>query len=76
MLAPILFGLGAMLGAFLGAFAGCFLLEIMRGTPLDKAREAAFGNLSGKFLGIVCKCGMGGLMIAIIAHTIWPIEQS
>lgn len=75
LLAPFFFGLGAMLGAFLGAFAGCFLLEILRGTSLSRAREAAFGNLSGKFLGVVCKCGTGGLMVAIIAHSIWPIEQ-
>lgn len=70
LLAPVFFGLGAFIGALLGAWIGCFIMEILRGRPGHEAVTAAFGTMVGRFLGTVCKCGVGGVMLAITARYI------
>lgn len=70
LLAPFFFGLGALLGALMGAWIGCFVMELLRGRPTKEAVDAAFGAMVGRFLGTVCKCGVGGLMLAITAQYI------
>lgn len=72
MLAPLFFGLGALIGALIGAWLGCFLMEILKGRPRNEAVEAAFGAMMGRFLGTVCKCGVGGAMLALTGRYIWP----
>lgn len=72
LLAPLFWGLGALIGALIGAWAGCLLMELARGRPWKEALDAAFGSLMGKFLGVVCKLGAGAMMIAATAHHIWP----
>ncbi|WP_297218973.1 DUF456 domain-containing protein [uncultured Desulfovibrio sp.] len=72
LLAPLFFGLGALLGALLGAWLGCFLVEFLRGRPLQDALDAAFGTMMGRFLGTVCKCGVGGAIVALTARRICP----
>lgn len=72
LLAPLFFGLGAFIGALLGAWSGCFVMELLRGRPTHAAIEAAFGAMVGRFLGTVCKCGIGAAMIALTSHAIWP----
>lgn len=74
LLAPLFFGLGALLGALLGAWIGCFIMELLKGRPRGEAVEAAFGAMVGRFLGTVCKCGVGGAMLALTGQYIWPEE--
>ena len=70
--APFLLGIGALLGALFGAWLGCLLVELMRGRPLQQSLDAAFGTMVGRFLGTVCKCGVGGAIVALTAQRIWP----
>lgn len=71
--APFLFGLGALLGALAGAWLGCYLMElIIRGGGHAKAMQAAMGALVGRFLGTVCKCAIGAVILTCIARAVWP----
>jgi len=70
--APFLFGLGALLGALAGAWIGCYLMELLRGKGHAQAVQAAMGALLGRFLGTVCKCGIGAIILTCIARAIWP----
>lgn len=72
LLAPLFFGLGALIGALAGAWLGCFVVELLKGRPVNAALDAAFGAMVGRFLGTVCKCGAGGGMLALAARHIWP----
>jgi uncharacterized protein YqgC (DUF456 family) len=72
MCAPFLFGLGALLGALAGAWLGCCLMELVRGGGHEKAVQAATGALVGRFLGTVCKCGIGAVILTCIARAVWP----
>lgn len=72
LLAPLFWGLGALIGALAGAWLGCFVMELFKGRPMPEATSAAFGAMMGRFLGTVCKCGVGGAMIVLTAHRIWP----
>lgn len=74
--APFFLGLGALAGALLGAWGGCFIVEFMKGRNLGEAGHAAFGTMTGRFLGTICKCVTGALMIAIIAYNIWPSDRA
>lgn len=73
--APFFLGLGALVGALFGAWGGCFIVEFMKGRNLGEARHAAYGTMTGRFLGTICKCLAGALMVAIIAHNIWPSDR-
>lgn len=72
LLAPLFFGLGALIGALAGAWLGCFVMEMVNNRPLKEALDAAFGAMMGRFLGTVCKIGVGGVMLALTAQRIWP----
>jgi uncharacterized protein YqgC (DUF456 family) len=72
MCAPFMFGLGALLGALAGAWLGCYLMELLRGNSHEKAVQAAMGALVGRFLGTVCKCGIGAVILTCIARAVWP----
>ncbi len=71
-MAPLFFGLGAFIGALIGAWLGCYVMERLKGRPSKEATSAAFGAMVGRFLGTVCKCGIGGGMLAIVGRYIWP----
>lgn len=71
-LAPLFWGIGALIGALLGAWTGCFLMELARGNNTQIASKAAFGSMLGKLLGTICKMGIGAGMIYITAKLIWP----
>jgi len=70
--APFLFGFGALLGALVGAWLGCYLMELARGGGHGKAVQAAMGALVGRFLGTVCKCAVGAIILTCIARAVWP----
>lgn len=72
LLAPLFFGLGALIGALIGAWIGCFFMEVAKSRPVKEAADAAFGAMVGRFLGTVCKCGIGGVMLAVTANRVWP----
>lgn len=74
LLAPLFWGLGALLGALAGAWLGCFCVEMLKGRGAALALQAAWGAMLGRFLGTVCKCGVGGCMIALTAKKILPTE--
>ncbi len=71
-LAPLFWGIGAFIGALAGAWIGCLVMELCRGMPAPKAFDAAFGTMMGRFLGTVCKVGLGAVIIAITCQRIWP----
>ena len=73
LLAPFLFGLGAVFGALAGAWGGSFLAErLLGGRPVREAVTAANGALLGRFLGMTAKFGLGISMIVWTAAAIWP----
>mgnify|MGYP004637257511 CR=1 FL=1 len=72
LLAPLFFGLGALMGALGGAWLGCLLMELLKGRSRREAFDAAFGTLVGRFLGTLCKCGVGAAMVAMTAQCLWP----
>lgn len=59
VLAPLFFGLGAVIGTFLGAYLGSLTYELLSGTTSIRAREKAKAMLFGKFLGTFAKIGAG-----------------
>lgn len=71
-LAPMFWGIGAFLGALMGAWLGCFGMELLKGRPAEEALSAAFGTLVGRFLGTICKIGIGATMIVFVWRSIWP----
>ncbi len=72
MCAPLFFGFGALLGALAGAWLGCYLMELLRGGGHAQAVRAAMGAMMGRFLGTVCKCAVGGVILTCIARAVWP----
>lgn len=74
LLAPLFWGIGALLGALAGAWFGCFTVEILKGRGAEQALRAAWGAMLGRLLGTVSKCGVGGCMIALTAKKILPSD--
>jgi hypothetical protein len=66
LLAPLLFGLGAVLGFFFGGFTAVLIVELIRRNRLKPAFRAAWGALLGRFVGI-CAKGISALAMIIIA---------
>ncbi len=75
LLAPLFFGIGALIGALIGAWIGSFIMEKAKGRPTNEATKAAFGAMVGRFLGTICKCGIGAVMLAVINRYVWPQEN-
>ena len=72
---PFLLGIGALIGALVGAWGGCYLMERYHGKNDQEARQAAKGALVGRFLGIVIKCGIGGIMLGLTCKTIFTVPD-
>lgn len=70
--APFFFGLGALVGALAGAYLGCLALELGQGRSMDVARRSAWGQLWGRFFGMVIKFGLGVTMLVLSIPRIWP----
>lgn len=67
LLAPMFFGLGAVLGTFLGAYVGTLGYELATGATLPRAKEKAKGVLFGRFIGTFAKIGAGFFAIYLEA---------
>jgi uncharacterized protein len=52
-------------GIIIGPFIGAMLLELLGGYKLDKASRAGLGATLGVFVGVVAKCMICALMIAV-----------
>ena len=61
--APFLFGLGALAGAIGGAYFGCLGVELLNKRPLADAKQAAWGAMVGKVLGMALKIGIGIVLL-------------
>ncbi len=69
LMAPVFFGVGAVIGTFLGAYLGALIYELSSGTTMPRAREKAKGVLFGRFLGTFAKVGAGFFAIYVeIGH--------
>lgn len=71
-LAPLFWGLGAFIGALAGAWLGCLLMELLKGRSGAEALHSAYGTFMGRFLGTVCKTGVGAVMIAVTTRQLRP----
>ncbi len=65
LLAPLLFGAGALLGMFVGSFAGMLAAEVLRQRQIKPALRAAWGALLGTAAGILFK-GLCALAMTVI----------
>jgi uncharacterized protein YqgC (DUF456 family) len=66
LMAPLFFGLGAILGALVGAFGGAFLVEYLTVKRLDHAARIGWGALIGRLVGFISKFAVASAMIAVI----------
>jgi len=57
--APFLLGLGALIGGIVGAYAGSLVFELASGKSFSESKQAAYGAMFGKILGIVAKMSAG-----------------
>jgi len=57
--APFLLGLGALIGGILGAYAGSLVFELASGKSFSASKQAAYGAMFGKILGIIAKMSAG-----------------
>lgn len=74
LLAPLFFGLGAIIGALLGAWLGCLGMELFAGRPFNVANKAALGALSGRMLGAIGKLGLGAAIIYLAMRAFLPVS--
>jgi len=58
-MAPLFFGLGAIIGAFAGAFAGTYFYEIITTNNKEIAFTRGIAALKGRFLGTILKFTLG-----------------
>jgi uncharacterized protein YqgC (DUF456 family) len=61
--APFLLGLGALAGAVIGAYFGCLGIELLNKRPVHEAKQAAWGAMLGKVLGLSVKIGIGATLL-------------
>lgn len=71
LMAPLLFGLGAVIGAFAGGFAGAFLVEFTERKKLKPAVRAGYGALLGRVAGVAAKGFLAVVMIVITLSAIY-----
>lgn len=71
LMAPILFGLGAIIGALIGTFGGAFLMEYLSQKRLGHAMEVGWKAFLGRFLGFLSKFTIATLMIVFILSRIF-----
>ena len=59
LMAPVLFGIGAVIGTFLGAFFGTFFYEYFTTKNISISMKRGFISLTGKITGTVIKIALG-----------------
>lgn len=65
VMAPLFFGIGAVIGAFLGAFVGTYTYEIITSKDKELALKRAFASLRGRFLGVYLKIIVGFIAVGV-----------
>jgi uncharacterized protein YqgC (DUF456 family) len=71
LMAPFLFGLGAVAGGFFGGFAGVLTVELLRQNRLKPSLRAAWGAVLGRAAGICVKGGFALIMIVITLSSVY-----
>jgi uncharacterized protein YqgC (DUF456 family) len=67
VLAPVLFGLGALIGLFIGAFLGAFFYELFSNRNLKKSIKSGYGAFLGRFSGTMMKILLAlGMVVSIL----------
>ena len=66
LMAPLFFGLGAILGALIGTFGGAFFVEYLTEKHLNHAARIGWGALIGRLAGFFSKFAIASAMIVII----------
>ena len=66
LMAPLFFGLGAILGALIGTFGGAFFVEYLTEKHLNHAARIGWGALIGRLVGFLSKFAIASAMIVLI----------
>jgi uncharacterized protein YqgC (DUF456 family) len=70
LMAPLLFGIGAVIGVFLGTFLGTFLYEIYSTKNFGQSLKRSFLSLFSKLTGTIIKLGLGFSTVVICFYQI------
>ncbi|MGD8240400.1 MAG: DUF456 domain-containing protein [Armatimonadota bacterium] len=57
---------GPIVGSFVGGFTGAMIYESRVGRESDDAVRAGWGAVVGRTLGILLKCAIAGIMLALV----------
>ncbi len=62
---------GPIVGSFLGGFGGAWLYEVWAGRGSDDAVRAGWGAIVGRTIGVLLKCAIAGVMLALVLTRIF-----
>ncbi|MBW1659888.1 MAG: DUF456 domain-containing protein [Deltaproteobacteria bacterium] len=71
MMAPLFFGLGAIIGALIGTFGGAFLMEYFSQKRLGHAMHVGWKAFLGRLVGFLSKFAIASIMIVFILTKIF-----
>ena len=71
LMAPLFFGLGAIIGALLGTFGGAFLMEYLSQKRLGHAMNVGWKAFLGRLLGFLSKFAIASVMIIFILSRVF-----
>jgi hypothetical protein len=57
---------GPIVGSFVGGFGAAWIYEVRAGREADEATRAGWGAVLGRTLGILLKCAVAGVMLALV----------
>lgn len=68
IMAPLFFGLGAIMGSFIGAFLGVFVYELLINRNIVTALKRGAVVFKSRIFGTVIKFSLGLFMVALTAY--------
>ena len=68
IMAPLFFGLGAIIGSFIGAFLGVFIYEFINNGNIIKALRRGLIVFKSRIFGTVVKFSLGLFMVALTPY--------